>query len=57
MDTNEMVKAARAAVKKTINASAKKHLKQMSKEFDAAAKRLGIKPEDYQLAREAAGVK
>lgn len=45
MDLNKMVKDAKERLKRRVNASAKRHLKEMKKEFVEARKRLGI-PEE-----------
>ncbi len=59
MDLDQMVKDAKAAVKKTINASAKKHNKEMAIEFAAARKRLNVDEplyEDFKVIRERMGL-
>ena len=59
MDLDQMVKDAKAAVKKTINASAKKHNKEMAVEFAAARKRLKVDEplyEEFKAIRERMGI-
>ena len=59
MDLDKMVKDAKAAVKKTVNASAKKHIKAMAADFKAARETLQVDVplyEEFKVIRERMGI-
>jgi len=59
MDLEQMVKDAKAAVRKTINASAKKHVKAMAAEYKSARERLKVDEplyEEFKVIRERMGI-